>query len=176
MKPEMETVKGYMCHYSCKQFPIIGSIPVFDEIIVSTENMKTIRKFDELRGRDIKLVCVCVCVHDVLTKFSRRLGDLVCDAGCVLQDLDAFLGRAGFQVCWKMICRIEDDCIFRHWLMDYMQIPLDLPARHACQIGGNISTNAGGIRQMRFGNLHGSVMGLEVVSVWDRHVYGSNTS
>ncbi|CDS07616.1 hypothetical protein LRAMOSA01565 [Lichtheimia ramosa] len=92
-----------------------GSIPVFDEIIVSTENMKTIRKFDELRG------------------------DLVCDAGCVLQDLDAFLGRAGFQ------------------------IPLDLPARHACQIGGNVSTNAGGIRQMRFGNLHGSVMGLEVV-------------
>lgn len=50
--------------------------------------------------------------------------------------------------------------------MDYIQIPLDLPARHACQIGGNVSTNAGGIRQMRFGNLHGSVMGLEVVCVY----------
>jgi D-lactate dehydrogenase (cytochrome) len=42
-------------------------------------------------------------------------------------------------------------------------MPLDLPARHLCRIGGNISTNAGGIRQMRFGNLHSSVMGLEVV-------------
>lgn len=45
-------------------------------------------------------------LYDMLTEFSRRLGDLVCDAGCVLQDLDAFLGRAGFQVESKMICRI----------------------------------------------------------------------
>lgn len=102
-------------------------------------------------------------LYDMLTEFSRRLGDLVCDAGCVLQDLDAFLGRAGFQVESKMICRIAS---VSHWLMDYIQIPLDLPARHACQIGGNVSTNAGGIRQMRFGNLHGSVMGLEVVCVY----------
>ncbi len=29
--------------------------------------------------------------------------------------------------------------------------------------GGNVSTNAGGLRLLRYGNLHGSVLGLEVV-------------
>ncbi|CAI5471688.1 unnamed protein product [Closterium sp. Yama58-4] len=33
----------------------------------------------------------------------------------------------------------------------------------SCQIGGNVSTNAGGIRLLRYGSLHGSVLGLEVV-------------
>lgn len=92
-----------------------SSIPVFDEIILSTAKMNKIRSFDSLRG------------------------DLTCDAGCILQDLDEFLLDKGYQ------------------------IPLDLPARHLCRLGGNIATNAGGIRQMRFGNLHGTVMGLEVV-------------
>mmetsp|Transcript_31898 Transcript_31898/g.5774 ORF Transcript_31898/g.5774 Transcript_31898/m.5774 type:complete len:121 (+) Transcript_31898:494-856(+) len=31
-------------------------------------------------------------------------------------------------------------------------------------IGGNVSTNAGGIRLLRYGSLHGSVLGLEVVT------------
>lgn len=30
-------------------------------------------------------------------------------------------------------------------------------------IGGNVSTNAGGLRLLRYGSLHGSVLGLEVV-------------
>lgn len=29
--------------------------------------------------------------------------------------------------------------------------------------GGNVSTNAGGLRLLRYGSLHGSVLGLEVV-------------
>lgn len=33
----------------------------------------------------------------------------------------------------------------------------------SCQIGGNIATNAGGLRVLRYGSLHGSVLGLEVV-------------
>jgi FAD binding domain len=33
----------------------------------------------------------------------------------------------------------------------------------SCQIGGNVATNAGGIRLLRYGSLHGSVLGLEVV-------------
>ena len=33
----------------------------------------------------------------------------------------------------------------------------------SCQIGGNISTNAGGLRFLRYGSLHGNVLGLEVV-------------
>lgn len=33
----------------------------------------------------------------------------------------------------------------------------------SCQIGGNVATNAGGVRLLRYGSLHGSVLGLEVV-------------
>ena len=36
--------------------------------------------------------------------------------------------------------------------------------RFSCQIGGNISTNAGGIRFIRYGSLHGSVLGIKTVS------------
>lgn len=33
----------------------------------------------------------------------------------------------------------------------------------SCQIGGNVATNAGGLRVLKYGSLHGSVLGLEVV-------------
>ena len=39
-------------------------------------------------------------------------------------------------------------------------MPLDLGAKGSCNIGGNVSTNAGGLRLLRYGNLHGSVLGL----------------
>ena len=42
-------------------------------------------------------------------------------------------------------------------------MPLDLGAKGSCQIGGNIATNAGGLRLLRYGSLHGNVVGLEVV-------------
>ena len=42
-------------------------------------------------------------------------------------------------------------------------MPLDLGAKGSCQIGGNLSTNAGGLRLMRYGSLHGSILGIEVV-------------
>ena len=45
---------------------------------------------------------------------------LVCEAGCVLEALNNALA--------------EHDCI----------MPLDLGAKGSCQIGGNVSTNAGG--------------------------------
>lgn len=35
---------------------------------------------------------------------------------------------------------------------------------YSCHIGGNIATNAGGLRLLRYGSLHGTVLGLEVVS------------
>jgi FAD/FMN-containing dehydrogenase len=34
---------------------------------------------------------------------------------------------------------------------------------HSCHIGGNVATNAGGLRLLRYGSLHGTVLGLEVV-------------
>jgi FAD/FMN-containing dehydrogenase len=49
--------------------------------------------------------------------------------------------------------------------------PLSLGAEGSCQIGGNISTNAGGVNVLRYGNTRNLVLGLEVVlpdgSVWD---------
>jgi D-lactate dehydrogenase (cytochrome) len=48
---------------------------------------------------------------------------------------------------------------------------LSLGAEGSCQIGGNISTNAGGIHVLRYGNMRELVLGLEVVlpdgRVWD---------
>lgn len=71
--------------------------------------------------------------------FLISLGVLVCQAGCVLESLDNHVKEHG--------------CI----------MPLDLGAKGSCHIGGNISTNAGGLRLLRYGSLHGSVLGLEVV-------------
>ncbi|MCH8951030.1 MAG: FAD-binding oxidoreductase [Proteobacteria bacterium] len=49
--------------------------------------------------------------------------------------------------------------------------PLLLGAQGSCQIGGNLSTNAGGINVVRYGNVRSMVLGLEVVTgdgeVWD---------
>lgn len=42
-------------------------------------------------------------------------------------------------------------------------IPLDLGAKGSCMIGGNVSTNAGGLRVIKYGSLHSNVLGLEVV-------------
>ncbi|HUG59110.1 MAG TPA: FAD-binding oxidoreductase [Candidimonas sp.] len=41
--------------------------------------------------------------------------------------------------------------------------PMDLGARGSCQIGGNVATNAGGNRVLRYGTMRELVLGLEVV-------------
>jgi FAD/FMN-containing dehydrogenase len=41
--------------------------------------------------------------------------------------------------------------------------PLSLGAEGTCQIGGNLSTNAGGVNVLRYGNARELVLGLEVV-------------
>ncbi len=45
-----------------------------------------------------------------------------------------------------------------------MIFPLDLGARGSCSIGGNISTNAGGNRVIRYGMARDSVLGIEAVT------------
>lgn len=49
--------------------------------------------------------------------------------------------------------------------------PLSLGAEGSCRIGGNLSTNAGGINVLRYGNARDLVLGLEVVladgRVWE---------
>lgn len=71
--------------------------------------------------------------------FDEVSGILVVDAGCILEVADQFLAEKGH--------------IF----------PLDLGAKGSCQIGGNVATNAGGLRLLRYGSLHGSVLGIEAV-------------
>jgi len=71
--------------------------------------------------------------------FDPVSGALVADAGCILEALTEYIAP-------------------HNHIM-----PLDLGAKGSCQIGGNISTNAGGLRLLRYGSLHGSVLGLEVV-------------
>jgi len=50
-------------------------------------------------------------------------------------------------------------------------LPLSLAAEGTSQVGGNLSTNAGGIHVLRYGNARDAVLGLEVVlpdgSVWN---------
>lgn len=47
---------------------------------------------------------------------------------------------------------------------DGLMFPLDLGSRGSCTIGGNISTNAGGNRVIRYGMMRDLVLGLEVVT------------
>ena len=69
-----------------------------------------------------------------------RLGDSIAvDAGCVLADIQ----RAAEEV----------DRLF----------PLSLGAEGSCQIGGNLSTNAGGTAVLRYGTTRELTLGLEVV-------------
>lgn len=92
-----------------------GGVPVYDELILSTEGMNQIREFDEVSG--------------ILTA----------DGGAILESLSNFLHPKGYMM------------------------PLDLGAKGSCHIAGNISTNAGGLRLLRYGSLHGTVLGIEAV-------------
>ena len=49
----------------------------------------------------------------------------------------------------------------------HIWVAVSLLLRHSilnsCQIGGNASTNAGGIRLLRYGSLRGNILGVETV-------------
>src|SRR5690242_2119064 len=72
---------------------------------------------------------------------------LTAEAGCVLADLQKAAEGAG------------------------RLFPLSLAAEGSCEIGGNLSTNAGGTAVLRYGNTRELVLGLEVVlpsgEIWD---------
>lgn len=74
-------------------------------------------------------------------------GVLTCEAGCVLEDLENHLATVG------------------------LMMPLDLGAKGSCLIGGCVSTNAGGLRLLRYGNLHGNILGVEAVSMSRENYY-----
>ena len=42
-------------------------------------------------------------------------------------------------------------------------MPIDLGAKGSCMIGGNLSTNAGGIKFVKYGSMNANTIGLKVV-------------
>ena len=58
-----------------------------------------------------------------------------------------------------VVLQTLQETVAEHGLM----FPLDLGARGSCTVGGNISTNAGGNRVIRYGMTRDMVLGLEVV-------------
>jgi FAD/FMN-containing dehydrogenase len=72
---------------------------------------------------------------------------LVAEAGCILANIQQAAEAAG------------------------RYFPVSLAAEGSCQVGGILSTNAGGVNVLRYGNTRDQVLGLEVVladgSVWN---------
>ena len=62
---------------------------------------------------------------------------------------------------------VETGCILTniqdHAIENGLFFPLSLSAEGSCQIGGNISTNAGGVNVLSYGMTREHVMGIEVV-------------
>ncbi|KAG8467738.1 hypothetical protein KFE25_006790 [Diacronema lutheri] len=76
---------------------------------------------------------------DKILAFDEFSGTVTCQAGAVLQAVQEKAESFGYT------------------------FPLDLGAKGSCQIGGNVATNAGGLRFLRYGSLHGTVLGIEAV-------------
>lgn len=92
-----------------------GSVPLHDEVVISTKKMNQVLRFDDAQGT------------------------LYCEAGCILETLQDYAKDLGYMM------------------------PLDLGAKGSCQIGGNLATNAGGIKFIKQGSMHANCVGLEVV-------------
>ncbi|NXR33943.1 D2HDH protein, partial [Zosterops hypoxanthus] len=84
-------------------------------------------------------IILSTALMNQVISFDKVSGILVCQAGCVLERLNEYVEEQGFIM------------------------PLDLGAKGSCHIGGNVATNAGGLRLLRYGSLRGTVLGLEVV-------------
>lgn len=84
---------------------------------------------------------------NTIREVDTRSGTLTVDAGCILANLQ----------------QAADDKEFI--------FPLRIGSEGSCQIGGNISTNAGGVQVLHYGNTREQVLGLEVVlpdgRIWD---------
>lgn len=84
---------------------------------------------------------------NTIREVDTKSGTLTVEAGCILADLQQIAD--------------DNDCMF----------PLRIGSEGSCQIGGNISTNAGGVQVLHYGNTREQVLGLEVVlpdgRIWD---------
>jgi len=85
--------------------------------------------------------CVLLSLRNMnrIETINAQAGTMIVEAGAILQNIQDAARNAG------------------------MNFALDLGARGSCQIGGNISTNAGGNRVIRYGMTRDLVLGLEAV-------------
>ena len=84
-------------------------------------------------------VVVSVARMNQIRSIDALNDTMTVEAGCVLQTIQQAADAAG------------------------RLFPLSLGAEGSCQIGGNLSTNAGGVGVLRYGNARDLVLGLEVV-------------
>lgn len=75
-----------------------------------------------------------------ILELNRAERTIRCQAGVVLEQAQAAAANAG------------------------LYFPVDFSSRGTAQIGGNIATNAGGIRVIKYGNFRQAVLGLTVVT------------
>lgn len=77
---------------------------------------------------------------DQILKFSPTDGTVQCEAGVVTEALQNYVRKQGYF------------------------FPVDFAAKGSSQIGGNIATNAGGVKVVRYGSTREWVAGLKVVT------------
>ncbi|KAL8433510.1 hypothetical protein ACSSS7_003801 [Eimeria intestinalis] len=144
-----------------------GSVPVFDEVVLSLRKMNRILSFD------------------------AETGVLVVEAGCLLSDVESFLAdfsrthpRAnrydlnegeimGVQTSATSFPKTEEKEDMQYPTYMY---PLDLGSKGSCCVGGTVASAAGGNRYLRYGGAHKHVLGLEAVTGEGRVLQHLNTS
>jgi FAD/FMN-containing dehydrogenase len=92
-------------------------------------------------------IVLCLSRMNQIRKIDIDNNTMIVEAGCVLSDI---------QIAANKVNRL---------------FPLSLGAESTCQIGGNISTNAGGVQVLHYGNARDLVLGLEIIlpdgRIWD---------
>ena len=124
-----------------------GSVPALQELILSMERMNQINGMDAVTGI------------------------VYCQAGCILEQLQTACASAGLRISssgtekeeQKDNTGTDDDNDDQSSGGGGLLLPIDLGAKGTCQIGGNLSTNAGGQYYYRYGSLAANLVGLQVV-------------
>eukprot|EP01126_Amoeba_proteus_P035790 TRINITY_DN3619_c0_g1_i1.p1 TRINITY_DN3619_c0_g1~~TRINITY_DN3619_c0_g1_i1.p1 ORF type:complete len:555 (+),score=113.36 TRINITY_DN3619_c0_g1_i1:113-1777(+) len=147
-----------------------GSVPAFDEIILNMSKMNKIRDFNPASG----VVIVEVVYYPTSTQPSHFQISFVPIPSNSTLSIPKFNSNTNLHPNYPhessfLISNgpLKSGTILQN-LDEYLRerghiTPLDLGAKGSCQVGGNTSTNAGGIRLLRYGSLHGNILGLEVV-------------
>lgn len=96
-------------------------------------------------------VCVSFERMNGILQIDQEQGIVVAEPGVILQDLF--------------------DALEPHGLMP----GVDIPSKGSCTLGGLVSTNAGGVRVIRYGMMRENVLGLEVVLADGEVIDATNT-